>query len=75
MGRREVKIEDDVGDAAGGLLEYLNVPRSIGAVISGKMATLHECDTVYSAQDVYNMIEIMRIDAHNAKIIRDLDKE
>ena len=29
------------------------------------MATLHELETIYSVEDVYLMLEIMNIDAHN----------
>lgn len=41
------------------------MPRSIGAVVSGKLATLVDCDTTLSLQDVYDLLEIMAIDAHN----------
>ncbi|WP_256625708.1 hypothetical protein [Klebsiella michiganensis] len=44
------------------------MPRSIAAVISGKMATLHELDTVYSVQDMWWLIEIMTVDNTNRAI-------
>lgn len=34
------------------------------------MATLHELDTVYGVQDVWEMLEIRRIDRHNADALR-----
>jgi len=34
------------------------------------MATLHELDTVYGIEDVYDMLEIILVDAHNAKLAR-----
>lgn len=34
---------------------------------SGK-ATLHELQTVYGVKDLYNMLEVITIDAHNAQI-------
>lgn len=40
----------------------------IGAVISAKMATLHECQTIYSIQDIYDLAEIISIDANNQRI-------
>jgi hypothetical protein len=29
------------------------------------MATLHELDTVYGVEDVYDMLEVLSVDAHN----------
>ena len=46
-------------------MPYQNVPHSIGIVLSAKMATLHEMQTVYSIGDVYDMLEVINIDAHN----------
>lgn len=33
------------------------------------MATLHELDTVYGTQDLYDMLEIIAVDAFNQRII------
>lgn len=41
-----------------GLANYVNVPMNIGLVVSAKMATLHELETVYSMEDVYDMLEM-----------------
>ncbi|EOG7231274.1 hypothetical protein ACLIA6_005446 [Klebsiella michiganensis] len=49
------------------------MPRSIAAVISGKMATLHELDTVYSVQDMWWLIEIMTVDNTNRAIASEND--
>lgn len=38
-------------------------------MISQGKATLHELDTVYSLEDVYDMIEIGAVDAHNRLMI------
>lgn len=54
----------------GGLIECLNVPRSIHAVVGAKMATLVECDTVLGLEDVYNLMEIMAVDAHNRQVMQ-----
>jgi len=40
----------------------------IGAVISASKATLHECETVYSVEDIYLMIEVISIDVHNRRM-------
>jgi len=33
--------------------------------VSAGKATLHECDTIYGIEDIYDMIEIILVDAHN----------
>ena len=50
-------------------MEYANVPLIIGAAISHKVATLHEMQTVYSVADVYDLLEIVNVDAHNQNIL------
>ena len=50
------------------MVDYGNIPRTIGALISADKATLHECDTVYSVEDVYLMLEVVVIDAHNKRV-------
>lgn len=50
-------------------MEYANVPPIIGAAISHKVATLHEMQTVYSIADVYDLLEIVNVDAHNQKLL------
>lgn len=48
----------------------MNVPASIGTVVSKGLATLHELDTVYGTQDLYDMLEIIAVDAHNQNVMR-----
>jgi 4-diphosphocytidyl-2C-methyl-D-erythritol kinase len=50
------------------LIDYANVPRSIGTVVSRRLATLHELDTVYGTADLHDMIEIIAVDAHNQRL-------
>lgn len=38
---------------------------TIGMVISSKLATLNEMQTVYGLEDVYDMIEVIMVDNHN----------
>lgn len=48
--------------------EYVNVPRIIGAVVSSRLATLVELETVLGAEDVYVLLEVMMVDAYNQRI-------
>jgi hypothetical protein len=41
------------------------MPRSIATVISAGKATLYECDTIYGVEDIYGLLEIILVDAHN----------
>lgn len=52
----------------GAYVEYANVPRSIATVVSAKMATLHELDTVYGLADLYRMLEVLMVDGHNQRV-------
>lgn len=54
-------------DAVPGLIDYVNVPKSIGALVSGGHATLIELQTVYGILDAYNLLEIMTVDAVNQR--------
>jgi hypothetical protein len=68
---REVLDLDDgtVGGDGPEWSEYRNLGSgAIGAVISARLATLHELDTVYGGTDLYKLVEVVRIDAFNQKI-------
>lgn len=41
----------------------------IGTIVSRRLATLHELDTVYGTQDMHDMMEIVAVDNHNARIL------
>jgi len=45
------------------------VPGIFGTVISKGLATLHEIDTVYGTQDIYDMLEVIAVDNHNHNLI------
>ncbi len=47
----------------------MNLPRTIGAVISSRMASLAELQTVYGVTDLYRMLEVLTVDAHNRRIL------
>jgi 4-diphosphocytidyl-2C-methyl-D-erythritol kinase len=42
---------------------------AIGAVISSRMATLHELDTVYGLLDLHDMLEVLAVDAQNSVVV------
>lgn len=56
-----------VGQPGRRRLSYLNVPRSIATVVSSRLATLAELDSVLGVQDLYDLIEIIAVDAHNSR--------
>lgn len=35
--------------------------------MSAKLATLHECATVYAVEDIYLLLEVAGVDAHNKR--------
>ena len=43
----------------------MNVSAPIATLLSKRMATLHELDTVYVVRDVYDMLEVVTIDDYN----------
>lgn len=55
--------------------EYVNVPPIIGAVISSRMATIVELQTVLSVDDVHDLIEVISIDAYNRQLVKESQKD
>ena len=47
------------------MASYVNVPPMIGAVVNSRLATLHELETVYGLEDLYNLYEIIIIKVAN----------
>lgn len=43
----------------------MNTPIYLGIIISRKLATLHELDTVYGVEDAYNLLEIISVNNAN----------
>ena len=39
--------------------------------MSNKLATLHECQTVYGVEDVYLLLEVAAVDAHNKRVVHE----
>ena len=43
----------------------MNISAPIATLLSKRIAALHELDTVYGVQDVYDMLEIITVDDYN----------
>ena len=43
------------------------MPRTIGSLISHRLATPHELETIYGIEDMYDMLEIIIIDSYNKR--------
>jgi hypothetical protein len=52
-----------------GLAEYVNVPHTIGMVISSGKASMMELSTVLSLEDVHDIIEVLQVDSYNSRVI------
>jgi aromatic ring-opening dioxygenase LigB subunit len=49
------------------LLSYENLEPEVALVISAGKATLHELDSVYGLEDLYNLVEVIMVDAYNKR--------
>lgn len=41
----------------------------IGAIVTSRLATLHELDTVYGIERAYDLLEIISINGHNQRVV------
>jgi hypothetical protein len=41
----------------------------IGTLVSSKICTLYELQTIYGIQDAHAMLEIVSVDAHNHNLL------
>ena len=46
----------------------MNVPRTIGAVISSGLASMVDIQNELGMEDIYDLLEIITIDAYNKRI-------
>lgn len=51
------------------LIRYTNTPGIIATLVSARLATLRELQTVYGPRDAYQMLEIHLIDQHNRGVL------
>ncbi|MCI0152401.1 transcription elongation factor GreA [Paraburkholderia sediminicola] len=47
------------------MMEYVNVPHTIGFAITGGLATPHELQTVYGTEDLWDLIEVQAVNGYN----------
>lgn len=52
----------------------MNLPPKVGTVVSSGKATLIELQTVYGLEDLYKLLEISGVDAHNQRVINKRDE-
>ncbi len=50
-------------------MNYENIPRTIATIVSSKLATLHELDTVYGVEDLWRLLEVNTVDNYNQMVI------
>lgn len=43
----------------------MNLTQTIGALVSSRICSLHELQTVYGLEDAFNLLEIVNTDAFN----------
>jgi hypothetical protein len=51
-------------------VECVNVSIIVGIVVSRKLATLNELQTVYGTKDLHDFLEIIRINDKNEELAR-----
>jgi hypothetical protein len=69
--RRRLGFDLSDHDEVGGLADYPNVPTLIAIALSAGQphVTLRELQTVYSLEDLYDLVEVYLVNAHNARLI------
>lgn len=45
------------------------MPATIGTVVSSRLATLTELQSVYGVRDLYDMLEIVNVDRYNTAVM------
>ncbi|WP_404612874.1 hypothetical protein [Rhodanobacter hydrolyticus] len=45
------------------------MPKTIATVVSSRLASLHELDTVYGTTDMWGFLEIIAVDNHNQSVM------
>lgn len=60
--RRRIGVKIETDDS---LTSYVNVPPMIASVVNSRLATLHELETVYGLEDLFDLLEIIIINIAN----------
>lgn len=58
-----------MGGDVTGLTDYVNVPKTIATVVSSRLATLYELDSVYGVEDMWRLLEIITVDNYNRMVV------
>jgi hypothetical protein len=69
LSRRPVDLGLSDYEALGELADYVNVPPLIGMAISGDFALLGPLSTSLSVEDLHDILEVKRVDAHNRRLV------
>lgn len=48
---------------------YPNLSPMIGAIVSNKLATLYELQSVYGVEDLFDLYEVILVKLHNENVI------
>lgn len=51
------------------------MPRTIATVLSRKYAKLHEMQTIYGAEDLHDLLELIIVDSHNERVLNEQQKK
>lgn len=52
-------------------MSYPNLSPQIGTVVGSKLATLHELQTIYGSEDLFDLHEVILVKLHNENVIFD----
>lgn len=44
------------------------MPAAVGAVVTGGLATMHELQTVYGTEGLYDLLEVLVVNGHNQRV-------
>lgn len=58
---------------AGSLIEYPNVPATIGMVLSRNPVLIGPLSESLGVEDLHDLIEVMLVDMHNARVVARID--
>ena len=58
----------DTGGIREDAAEYANVPPLIAIIVTSKLATLYELQTVYGVKDAYDLMEIILVNNANSHV-------
>jgi hypothetical protein len=51
----------------------VNVPRNVASIVAKRYATLHELQTVYGSEDLFDLLEIMAVETYNTNAMNAQD--